>query len=92
MDSAVSVRWPAMGHCLTTKLFSPPTKKPTKSVGFLSFGALSVEILHLRRFFLQRLVLCRLFVPATTQCLVQIDLADQLRQTIGDQRLLALNS
>ncbi len=52
------------------------------------FTALS-EQFHLRRFFFQRLVLRRLFIPATTQCLVQIDRAGQLRQTVGDQRLLS---
>ena len=51
------------------------------------FTAVS-EQLQLRRFFLQRLDLRRLFVPATTQCLVQVHCADQLRQAVGDQCLL----
>lgn len=28
-------------------------------------------------------------MPAATECLVQVDLADQLQQAVGDQRLLA---
>lgn len=55
-------------------------------MGFV-FTALS-EQLHLRRFFFQRLVLRRQFIPATAQRLVQVDRAGQLRQAVGDQRLL----
>ena len=62
-------------------------KKPTNRWASC-FTALS-EQLHLRRFFFQRLVLRRLLVPATAQCLVQIDGTDQLRQTVGDQYLFS---
>src|SRR5689334_11837684 len=97
--SAAPRRWLGFDVRCVRDTFGAGIKKPESLVEFRIFVSLKdqsiilvsacrSEHLHLRRFFFQRLVLRRLFVPATTQGLVQVDLADQLRQTVGDQHLL----
>src|SRR5471030_3187633 len=86
MRSNVGASLLAIGPDQTTHLFQMPTKSPPKG-GLLVSTALS-EQLQLRCFFFQRLLLRGLLVPTTAERLVQIDRAEQLRRTVGDQYLL----